>query len=302
MGYADGYYYGQGRIICDTSTFSVGDTIRVRSMTDSNKVWNKQVATVGTPLVFTVPCYDYYKICTVQDIGGVATEIGGVYKTIDYGQTLFINVLDKTTLGGIQGILNAHQESSLLAIGDEVTITQNGADWIMQIGEIDSTNHKIKFVSKYLISTNKFNNANVQNTPFSSSDIAKPTCESFYNAIADKDKQYIKLATRENGRYNLGWVTYNAYCWLPSCIEVFGTNQSYGSPTVAQSQMPIFTTQADRIKTYNGTASGWWTSDNITNGSYNIGVTSSTGGFATGQQMGATTHGFLPCFELQADS
>ena len=68
MGYADGYYYGQGRIICDTSTFSVGDTIRVRSMTDSNKVWNKQVATVGTPLVFTVPCYDYYKICTVQDI------------------------------------------------------------------------------------------------------------------------------------------------------------------------------------------------------------------------------------------
>lgn len=137
MGYADGYYYGQGRIICDTSTFSVGDTIRVRSMTDSSKVWNQQVATVGTALVFTVPCYDYYKICTVQTIDDTPTEIGGDYRTVDYGQTLFIDTLNLNSLAGHQGLLNAHQHTNKLAIGDEVPITVGGSDWIIQVADFN---------------------------------------------------------------------------------------------------------------------------------------------------------------------
>lgn len=303
MGYADGYYYGQGRIICDTSTFSVGDTIRVRSMTDSSKVWNQQVATVGTALVFTVPCYDYYKICTVQDIGGVATEIGGVYKTVDYGQTLFINVLDKTTLGGIQGILNAHQEGELLAIGDEANITVSGSPWTMQIAKIDSSNHQVMLASKNVYTTSKYQNSNAGGYRQILKSIVNTT---FYDAIGS-EKQYIKEMQRtyaytpSEGNYS--WANYtNDKVWLPSCIEVFGKLPLGWStnPTIPQSQFPLFTTQANRIRTYNGTAKEWWTSD-MANTNYNVMEVGSSGASSVPNGT-TTTAGVLPCFMMEADS
>ena len=184
MGYADGYYYGQGRIICDTSTFSVGDTIRVRSMTDSNKVWNKTVATVGTALVFTVPCYDYYKICTVQTINDTPTEIGGVYKTVDYGQTLFIDTLNLNTLVGHQGLLNAHQHTNKLAIGDEVTITVGGNDWTMLVGAFDLyDSNEIIYVSKYLYGNAVSTGYTARNQDYSVSNMYG-ICNTFYSQMS----------------------------------------------------------------------------------------------------------------------
>ena len=283
MGYADGYYYGQGRIICDTSTFSVGDTIRVRSMTDTSKVWNQQVATVGTVLVFTVPCYDYYKICTVQTINDTPTEIGGVYKTVDYGQTLFINVLDKTTLGGIQGILNAHQEGDILAIGDEVPIIHGGNPWIMQVGDIDTTNHAVHFVSKVLYSKAQ------SNSDYRSSGL-RSAIQGFYTDISSEDKQYIKQVTRTaNTTY-----TYTDYIWCLGIREVDGVNG-----LSSQHQFPIFLTQANRIKTLNGSAVHWWTADYTGGGSYNFAVLSNG---VTSQEIWSNSYGVLPCFTLTADS
>ena len=287
MGYADGFYYGQGRIICDTSTFSVGDTIRVRSMTDSSKVWNQQVATVGTALVFTVPPYDLYKICTVQDIGGVATEIGGVYKTVDYGQTLFIdNVLDLHTLQGIQGVINAHNENYVLNIGDEVTIKINDGgtpkDWVMQIGLIDSTNHIIKMVSKILYGLS------ANNYDYSSSAL-RTAIQGFYSNIDDNDKRYIK-ETRRQCTYS----TYDDYVWTVGVQEVQGSS---GVPT--QTQYPLFVSQENRVRTLNGTASAWWTSDYSGSGQNQWYVTANG---VVGTRAWTDVLGILPCFELRADS
>ena len=289
MGYADGYYYGQGRIICDTSTFSVGDTIRVRSMTDSSKVWNQQVATVGTALVFTVPCYDYYKICTVQTINDTPTEIGGVYKTVDYGQTLFINVLDKTTLGGIQGILNAHQETLLLNIGDEVDITVNNDSWKMQIAGINVYNsHEVIFVSKYIYAFIPKNGNN-----YATNDL-RTKVQEFYANIGSKDKQYIKQVSRKC-YVSGGEVTYDDYCYILGNKET--ANVTSYNKVASQSQMPLFLTQSNRVKSYNGNNTGWWTSDWANNSDFIIITNAGAGSLAS-----SSTFGVVPAFTLLADS
>lgn len=295
MGYADGYYYGQGRIICDTSTFSVGDTIRVRSMTDSSKVWNQQVATVGTALVFTVPCYDYYKICTVQN----NTEIGGIYKTVDYGQTLFINALDKTTLGGIQGILNAHQESSLLAIGDEVDINIGGSDVTFQIGGIDLyDSHEVIFVAKELYMQSAFNSV-VNDKDYTESTALRPNVQGIYSQINANDRAYIKDITKSSFSRNGSYYTFTDKIWIPSQFEFFGS-YPYGSPTIQQHQFPLFITQANRIKTWNGTSWGYWTTDHMYNSNNCMGVKDD--GSLGYWLENNTTVGVLPCFHLTADS
>ena len=298
MGYADGYYYGQGRIICDTSTFSVGDTIRVRSMTDSNKVWNKQVATVGTALVFTVPCYDYYKICTVQDIGGTPTEIGGVYKTVDYGQTLFINVLDKTTLGGIQGILNAHQEASQLAIGDEVNITVDGVLTPFLIGAINLYDtHEVIFVGKYIAGTSTWGGYSGYGTT-----VIKQFLETFYNNIKTEEKALIKATDRSSRRpYSSTQDTYTEYVFANNHTEIDGN--PVGWPVYTQSQFPIFTTQNNRIKSYEGNTRSWWLSDgyNASNSSA-VYYVETNGSIQSDNNPSSTSRGILPCFRLTADS
>lgn len=294
MGYPDGYYYGQGRIICDTSTFSVGDTIRVRSMTDSSKVWNQQVATVGTALVFTVPCYDYYKICTVQTIDNTPTEIGGVYKTVDYGQTLFINVLDKSTLAGQQGILNAHQEGSLIAIGDELPITVNGSDWIVQVANINTTDHIIDYVSKYVYSLSYPTSAN---SSYYTTSLLRTAMQNFYNNIDNKDKQYIKetkLSGRQDGSNN--YALFNDYVYACDRTAIDGVIE--GTPLIARYQFALFITQANRIKTYQGNPRGWWTCDGASTGNWvKVTQTGTVSGDARTYQEGV-----VPCFRLTADS
>lgn len=291
MGYADGYYYGQGKIICDTATFTAGDTIRVRSMTDATKIWDKTVVTAGTPLIFEVPGKDYYKICTVQTISDVETEIGGVYKTIDYGQTLFINVLDKTTLGGIQGILNAHQEGSLLAIGDEVDITVNGNPWTMQIAGINIYHdHDVMLTSKHIWTTE------VPKYDYTSSGYARTDCQTFYSDISSEERQYIKEVTRSCRQTNGTVKTYDDYCFVLGNKETLN-EANYGFAN-NQVQMPLFVTAANRIKTFNGTAMGYWTSDdyNTTNGVIYV-TSSGILGLA-----GSGNLGVVPSFMLIADS
>jgi len=300
MGYADGYYYGQGRIICDTSTFSVGDTIRVRSMTDSNKVWNKQVATVGTALVFTVPPYDYYKICTVQDIGGVATEVGGVYKTVDYGQTYFVNVLDKSTLKGIKSILNAGNENDTLTIGDKVNITVSGNTWKMSIGAINHCSaHNVILVSDNVWQQSVWYTAtSPYGIAYSDSTIYGVTNQ-FYNAISQEEQQYI--STYNSSSWSGSWKTFTAKVWIPSRTEVTGYVNS-GTPTYPLAQFPIFTTQANRVKTdTSDTLRNWWTRDLTSNGGNSVTMIETNGAenyyvYNTGNIY------ILPCFEVAADS
>jgi hypothetical protein len=303
MGYADGFYYGQGRIICDTSTFSVGDTIRVRSVYNVSQTEDKQVVTVGTPLIFTVPPYDYYKICKVES----NTEVGGEFVTIDYGQTINTKVVDKTTLGGIQAILNSHNEADILNIGDESTIRiyDGGVykDWVMQIAKIDSSNHSVILASKNIYTTSKYQTSNAGGYRQILKSLVNTT---FYDSIGT-EKQYIKEMPRTfaytASEGNFAWATYtNDKVWLPTNLEVFGSLPLAWStyPTITQTQFPLFTTQANRIRTYNGTATEWCTSD-MANTNYNVMMVGNGGGSNVVNGT-TTTAGVLPCFMMEADS
>ena len=299
MGYPDGYYYGQGRIICDTSTFSVGDTIRVRSMTDSSKVWNQQVATVGTALVFTVPCYDYYKICTVQDISGTPTEIGGVYKTVDYGQTLFIEDLGVNTLRSVQNLLDNHNESQL-NIGDEVKITiyESGIsdEWIMQVGAIDLySSHEVIFVSKYIWTYYQFHSTN-DNIPYANSTL-RTKVQSFYGGIDENDRAFLKNLTRDCITKGSRGYSYTDTVWIPNDTELF--NVTSGGDT--RIQYPIFVSQSSRVRTTkNQTATNYWTTDNTMDNNGYADYCNTSGVMAQATKNNA--YGVLPCFRLTADS
>ena len=289
MSFADTKWGGFAKIIVDTSTMTVGDTVRVKSVTTGTN-YDKQVATVGTPLIWETDIYkDYVKICLVQDIGGTPTEIGGVYKTVDYGQTLFINVLDKTTLGGIQGILNAHQESSQLAIGDEVDIIVNGNPWTMQIAGINVYHsHDIMFTSKNIWGTEN---------PYAyyGSSPLRQKVQNFYADIDNKDKQYIKQVTRKCREGSGTIETYADYCFVLGNKE---TANSTGYGVVGdQIQMPLFVTQANRIKIYQGVAFGYQTSD-----SYNTGNTDCIRSDGSITYAASGDWGVVPSFMLIADS
>ena len=144
MSWAEMQKMGYARIICDTSTMTVGDTIRVKSVYNPTQYMDKQVVTVGTPVVFDLGFIkDYVKICMVQTINNVETEVGGVYKTLDYGQTIYVGIadFDKHSFAYVQSVLNNHQEVDLLSIGDEfptkTVIGGTPIDWVMQVGHID---------------------------------------------------------------------------------------------------------------------------------------------------------------------
>ena len=298
MGYADGYYYGQGRIICDTSTFSVGDTIRVRSVYNVSQTEDKQVVTVGTPLIFTVPPYDYYKICRVQTINDTPTEVGGEYVEIGFGDLHRSNVLDKTTLSGIQGILNAHQEGDLLNIGDEVTISIGGNPWIMQIANINTVDHIIDFVSKEVYSKSVPTSANSVNYTTSPAPL-RTIMQNIYSNIDTKDKQFIKETTlcgSQDGN-TTNYTIFKDYVYACDRTAVDGLVS--GTPPIQRYQFALFVTAANRVKQYQGSTSGWWTCDGAGSAGQwaKVNVSGNVAGDARTYQEGV-----VPCFRLTADS
>lgn len=291
MAYDDTKWGGFAKIIVDTSTLTAGDTVRVRSMTDANAIYDKTVVTAGTPILFETEIFkDYVKICKVQEIGGVATEIGGVYKTVDYGQTLFVQIIDKTTLRGWKDIVNSHSESSLLATGDEVDITVGTSPWTMiNAGMGIYHAHDILLVSKYLYTTGSRINGNSLDS-------------TFYAAIAQIDRECITKRTQQtqaSGSTNLE--TKDRYVWSPCMQEITAGGSvpasSYTTPPV---QLPIFTTQAQRIKSLvGGSAREWWSCDGTAQSGYGYYIT--TAGAGSGGRGQNDQLGLLPCFWLVAD-
>lgn len=297
MAYDDTKWGGFAKIIVDTSTMTVGDTVRVKSVTTGTN-YDKQVATVGTPLIWETDIYkDYVKICMVQTINDTPTEIGGVYKTVDYGQTLFINALNKTSLAGIQGILNAGQHQTLLNVGDEVNITVSGSPFTMIIGGFDVHEQgQIVFVAKKLWATSVWRS---DRGSYNNSAL-RAKAQDFYSQIGAKDKTYIKEMSRASfPNYNQTtqtWEYYDDYVWIPNAQEV---NGSASTALVPMPQFPIFTTQANRIKTYENSAKEWWTSNGRGSeiGAYGINTSGTTTNYAYSQSLGV-----LPCFQMLADS
>lgn len=301
LGGGGGSLGGKGMIIVDTNTMTVGDKVRVRSVYDVSVTEDKTVVTVGTPLYFQVEPYDYYKICMVQTISDVEVEIGGEYTTIDVGQTVLATALNLNTLAGHQGLLNAHQHTNKLAIGDEVPITVGGSDWIMQVADFNHfSSNDIVYVSKYLYAMGKFYSGGGE-AYYTDGDL-RPIAQSFYNNIADKDKQFIKQLTkhqRKTSGTTQEWGEFTDYVWIPNIYEINGTDSQYAG----LSQFPIFSTQANRVKSYNSSATDWWSCDgNTYNSSPRRAFAITNTGATHNTKPETDTCGVLPCFILTADS
>lgn len=373
----------KGAIIFDTTTLSVGNVVRARSITNPFHIYEQTVLESGPQIVMRVEPFEQWKIClleygvptvkietesttalsvsvTVQgtnkskhtvnstdtdysvscisivwndersawvmtatadctfnsnsysngdeiDVWGEddvveltvvgelqeSIEIGGVYKTVDYGQTLFINVLDKTTLGGIQGILNAHQETELLNISDEVNITVNGSPWTMQIAKIDGSSHYVELVPKYVTDDILPNS----NADYANRTTVKNTLLSFYSSIIESDRNLIKekvvnyVSNGSSGQVK----TINQKVWLPTRVEIDGTGPETGS------RFPIFTTQANRVKRKTGgTAVAYMLAGCTYTGS--AGYTDYVSASGNASYTNNATLYMLPCFRLTADS
>lgn len=303
MSFAETKWGGFAKIIVDTSTMTVGDTVRVKSVTTGTN-YDKQVVTVGTPLIWETEIYkDYVKICMVQTINDTPTEIGGVYREVDYGQTLFINVLDKTTLGGIQGILNAHQETSLLNIGDEVDITVNGSLWTMQIADINTYHpHSVILASKDLWKVRTLNEQYSYTTLLYANTDTYAEMESFYNNMAEKAyvKELRKTSMSSVSGTGNSFYAFDAHVWIPNCYEVQAQYQDSANP---KKQFSLFTTQANRRKTYNDMQNDWWTCDGwYAQYAYRNFCYINANGSGIGNAQVNNTKGLLPCFEMVADS
>lgn len=294
----------KGVIICDTSTMTVGDTIRVRDVFDSQNVQNKQVATVGTPVIFEVEPYCYYKVCMVQTINDTPTEVGGVYYTVDLGQTIYVDVLDKTTVGGLQGLLNANMEN-LVEIGDEVDVYVGGSPVKFQVAGIDIyDSHEIILVAKYLPNLQSAWSSSNSDT-YGTSTLAQ-TLALYYDSIDQRDRQYIKQKTVNSSLNGNGGInSSNHYVWCPTAWEIKGAGNYYPA-TVEQATnvlLPLFTVSANRIKKVgneSGSANVYWTSSGGTSTSGYSAMMDTTGLSVNGSRTGQAH--FLPAFHLTADS
>lgn len=307
MGYPDGKFYGFGHAYCVTDNLLQGDIIRVQSVTVPTRVYNATVQTVGEIIHFDkIEPYDRYKISHIREVevGGVTTEVemSSTYKDFSYGSTYYIDLFNKTTMAGLQGILNGHAGSSRLNIGDEITIKVSGADTILQIlaFNIYQSNDLI-LGCKNLWTTSIWHSNNSQIRPYGDSEL-KTTLEGFYTAMEETDKQYVKTKAKKSYTSNTGWYSYEAKVWTPNFTEITGSQISVTYEDT-QTQFPIFTTTSNRIKYLNGVANAWATSDGNGPGAGNPGtrrIIGSDGSNGTTWYNSAV--GVLPCFYMTADS
>ena len=309
MSWAEMQKMGYAKIIVDTSTMTVGDKVRVKSVYNPTQYMDKQVATVGTPLIFDLGFMkDYLKICMVQTINDTPTEIGGVYKTVDYGQTIFIDVLDQRSLVVAKRIVNAHQHNAIYSVGDEVDVTIGGVKVTFQDAGHDLyASNEIVYVAK-----DGYQNINLHSnqtgSPMPYRDVTgRTTISGIYNSIEESDRQCISKLYKTsrpavNSTSQSGFVGFEDYIWIPNYIEVFGVAGELQDTNCEKKQFPLFITQAERLKKFNGADTTWWLCDGIADqyGARRFHVVSISG--TDSYQSPVNSFSVVPCFRIVADS
>ena len=284
-----------GVFIVDASSLIAGDTVKVQSMIDPTQVWTEEVASGDTYILFEVPGKSYYKISLVQDISDVPTEMVSIFRTLDEGQSVLCNVLNKTTLAGIQAILNAHSELDLLNIGDEVTIHIGGVEHTVEIAAMNLyDSHEVIFVSKTVVS----GPYSLSNAGYSGQNIRTQTL-AWYNSIDASDREFIKQKRVYSSTFS-GMSDVNDYAFIPTKTEITGVNEYNSTEQSTNFQFPLFANQSNRIrKDAGGTARPWYGSSGQTGNDRWWRVLES-GAVDNPVYSGQSCH-ICPCFRLTAD-
>lgn len=210
---------------------------------------------------------------------------------------------DKTTWKGIQNILDAHLETSLLDIGDELTTMIGGTQYTYQIGAIDLyESHEVIFVPKTCIGTRQHHTSNTNAGGWAQSDIRTYLNGTFKDGLEDDIRNNLKEIEFKSsaGGQSTAITTTTDKIWLPREYEIFGTT-TYAANTEAQycRQYPIFATQNQRIRTNNGVASNWWeASAYVSNSTYFCDVHADG---SANDHNASNSYGLVPCFRFTAD-
>lgn len=287
------YYIGSTYYFLATITvaFSEGETV---VCTDGDPISPTEYTATESPYTFEFHEEGtWYIKVTANNI----TRTEATDAITESGQTFTHNLQwDKTTLKGIKRIINYQLQTTLLQIGDEVNVTQNGSPWTMQIAHFNAyATNDVLFVSKVCPDAtyapgdkNYASRTNVLNF-----------LSSWYTNLVEADKECIALRDV--------WYVYDKdnhtshitqYVWIPSRYEVFGNGSAAGN----NKHFSIFQTASQRIrKKVSGSTVTWMLTTNDT--AY------ASGGFTdyvdTGGNLGAYTGSainLLPCFEVTADS
>ena len=301
-------HYGNAMVRVYSTALCGGDVGKTVTLVSKlhNKTYSK-VFTSTQDLVFEVDERDKYTI-TLTNASNVVEftttiQVGfGTYTEIEVG-------MNKTTFRGIQNILNAHLEKTMLAIGDKISITLTSSEVItMQILAIDQdSTHQVIFGSKYCLQTGRnMNSTNTNVGGWNSSAMRTYLNQSFYATLPDDVTAYIAERTVQYSSGNGGssLVAATDKIWLPREKEIFGTvTYSTSTEGATCSQFPIYATSANRIKTMgvSGAITYWWES------SPSINSSAPTAGFCSVRADGLANagsaggaHGVVPCFQLIA--
>ena len=301
-------HYGNAMVRVYSTALSGGDVGKTVKLVSKlhNKTYSK-VFTSTQDLVFEVDERDKYTI-TLTNTSNVVEftttiQVGfGTYTEIEVG-------MNKTTFRGIQNILNAHLEKTMLAIGDEISITLTSSEVItMQILAIDQdSTHQVIFGSKYCLQTGHNMNSTATNVGgWNSSAMRTYLNQSFYATLPDDVTAYIAERTVQYSSGNGGssLVAATDKIWLPREKEMFGAvTYSTSTEGATCSQFPIYATSANRIKTIgvSGVIAYWWeSSPSINSNSPTTGFCFVlTDGSASGNHANSPS-GVVPCFQLIA--
>ena len=301
-------HYGNAMVRVYSTALSGGDVGKTVKLVSKlhNKTYSK-VFTSTQDLVFEVDERDKYTI-TLTNTSNVVEftttiQVGfGTYTEIEVG-------MNKTTFRGIQNILNAHLEKTMLAIGDEISITLTSSEVItMQILAIDQdSTHQVIFGSKYCLQTvHNMNSTNTNVGGWNSSAMRTYLNQSFYATLPDDVTAYIAERTVQYSSGNGGssLVAATDKIWLPREKEIFGTvTYSTSTEGATCSQFPIYATSANKIKTMgvSGAIAYWWES------SPSIYSSAPTADFCCVIKDGSADYGgagdavgVVPCFQLIA--
>lgn len=216
---------------------------------------------------------------------------------------------DITSWEGIQNILNAHKETELLTIGDELKATIEGVEYTYQVGGINLyASHEVIFVPKTCIGARTQRGSATNVGGWASSDIRTFLNGTFKNTLPDEIKNNLKaisFKSSQGGSTPTTLITTDDYVWIPREYEVLGRiARSVPAEANYCIQYPIFLTSEQRIKTLNEVAVNWWeaSADNNPNSPAAFCFITNQGNNGYVAQNAAANNGIVPCFRFTANA
>ena len=303
MGYDDGFYYGQGKLICTTTAEADnGKTVTVKN--SAGKTWSGVLA--DGKYTVMLPARDLYTISLIN--------AGEVQYTTDvifgYGECKVIEVgMDPATPLGIKAIVNAGLETTFFQAGDEVLINESSTDVsfrVLHVGyKTDTYGHNIILGRNDIVTSKQMRNSNTNAGGYQATLVAQYLDEEYYSSLSQAWQDAISTFEFQGsiGNQSTTLQVESHKVWVPQEYNVFGKTTSAATTEHTagmNEQFAYFATEANRVKSKDGSASGWWLSSPITGNSDDFCSVSSSG--AAGGSDASFSYGVLPCFMIAANN